>query len=80
MVKGKPNFHDDCFKIFSKIFRGNAFASSGNWTEGIRHQHIEEQHTLKPEDYTTCKPIQVKEVGPLTLKQLKTGILSRKLG
>ena len=61
MVKERPNFHDDCFKIFSKIFKGNAFASSGNWTEGIRHQHIEEQHTLKPEDYTLANQFKSKK-------------------
>ena len=79
-VKGKPRFHDDCLKIFSKTFRGRAFASFGNWTEGIRHQHIEAQHTLKPENYTLAKQFKAKKstFNPETVKdwdfKSKTGL------
>ena len=79
-VKGKPRFHDDCLKIFSKTFRGRAFASSGNWTEGIRHQHIEAQHTLKPENYTLANQFKAKKstFNPETVKdwdfKSKTGL------
>ena len=69
-VKEDKRVHKDCFKIFNKTFREKAFAISGNWTEGIRHQHIEAQHHLKPEDYTLAKQFNSKKstFNPETVK------------